>query len=74
MIAAPYGGFGLIPAPVAFGISITVLIPVNFIPDIPEDLFKGGGNRLRLSAIPPASHCKGDRPPARRILSRRPVV
>jgi raffinose/stachyose/melibiose transport system permease protein len=31
--------FGLIPAQVAFGIPITVLILVNFIRDIPEDLF-----------------------------------
>ena len=31
--------FGLIPAQVAFGIPITVLILVNFIRDIPQDLF-----------------------------------
>jgi raffinose/stachyose/melibiose transport system permease protein len=39
--------FGLIPAQVAFGIPITVLILVNFIRDIPEDLFAA----MRLDGV-----------------------
>ena len=39
--------FGLVPAQVAFGIPITVLILVNFIRDIPEDLFAA----MRLDGV-----------------------
>ena len=39
--------FGLIPAQVAFGVPITVLILVNFIRDIPEDLFAA----MRLDGV-----------------------
>ena len=39
--------FGLIPAQVAFGIPITVLILVNFIRDIPDDLFAA----MRLDGV-----------------------
>ncbi|MBV9288034.1 MAG: carbohydrate ABC transporter permease [Hyphomicrobiales bacterium] len=39
--------FGLIPAQVAFGIPITVLILVNFIRDIPQDLFAA----MRLDGV-----------------------